>query len=170
MADIPLAIVVAAAENGVIGRDNGLIWRLKSDLRRFRALTMGKPLILGRKTWESIGRPLPGREIIVVTRDPAYAAPGVKVAHTLDEAVALGRGIAAASGADSVAVGGGGEVFRALMPLAERIHLTIVHDRPEGDVTFDPVDASVFREVAREAHPAGPDDEHAFTFVDYIRR
>jgi dihydrofolate reductase len=170
MAVIPLASVVAAAENGVIGRDNGLIWRLKTDLRRFRALTMGRPLILGRKTWESIGRPLPGREIIVVTRDPDYAAPGVRVAHTLDDAVALGRGIAAASGADSVAVGGGGEIFRALLPRTDRIHLTIVHDRPDGDVTYDPVDTAAFREVAREAHPAGPDDDHAFTFVDYVRR
>lgn len=170
MAAIPLDIVVAAAENGVIGRDNGLIWRLKTDLRRFRALTMGRPLILGRRTWESIGRPLPGREIIVVTRDPAYAAAGVRVVHGLDEAVALGREIAASSGVDSVAVGGGGEIFRALMPQAELVHLTIVHDRPEGDVTFDPVDLSQFREVSRESHPAGPDDEHAFTFLDYIRR
>jgi dihydrofolate reductase len=170
MAGIPLALVVAAAENGVIGRDNGLIWRLKTDLRRFRALTMGRPLVLGRKTWESIGRPLPGREIVVVTRDPAYAAEGVRVVRGLDEAVDLGRRIAAASGVDSVAVGGGGEIFRALAPQAQRVYLTIVHDRPEGDVTFDPVDPSVFREVAREEHPAGPDDEHAFTFVDYIRR
>lgn len=167
---VPLAIVVAAAENGVIGRDNGLVWRLKSDLRHFRALTIGRPLIMGRKTFDSIGKPLPGRETIVLTRDPGFSADGVHVAHDPEEALALSQDIARRMNADSVAVGGGGEVYRLLLPHTDRIHLTRVATSPAGDAHFPDIDATAFRLVRREEHPAGPDDEFAFAFLDYVRR
>ncbi len=159
---VPVVIVVAVADNGVIGRDNGLVWRLKTDLRRFRTLTMGRPLVMGRKTFESIGKPLPGRHCIVITRNPGYRPDGVVVASSLDEALALGQAEAARSGADSVVVGGGGDVYVQALPQVDRIHLTRVHASPEGDSHFPALDPSRFRIVREERHSAGPDDEHAF--------
>jgi dihydrofolate reductase len=167
---VPIVIVVAAADNGVIGRDNGLVWRLKTDLRRFRGLTLGRPLVMGRKTFESIGKPLPGRETIVLTRDTSFRPAGVAVAHDLAEALALGQEVAARLGSDSVVIGGGDQVYRQALPVTDRIHLTEVHVSPEGDALFPPVDRAVFGETAREDHAAGPDDEHAFSFVDLVRR
>jgi dihydrofolate reductase len=166
---LPLVSVVAAAENGVIGRDNGLIWRLKSDLRRFRALTIGRPLIMGRKTFLSIGKPLPGRETVVLTRDPGFAAEGVHVAHDLDEALRLGQEIGARLGADSVVIAGGAQVYAETMGIVDAIRLTVVRASPEGDAVFPAVSAADFRQLSREDHPAGPDDEFAFSFVDYAR-
>jgi dihydrofolate reductase len=166
----PLILVVAVARNGVIGRDNRLLWRLKSDLRRFRDLTWGKPMIMGRKTFESIGKPLPGRETIVLTRDPAFQAQGVHLAGSWEEAVAIGRSLAERMGADGVAVAGGAEIYALALPEVSRIHLTEVHAAPEGDAIFPEFDRSAFRETARRDHPAGPDDEHAFTFIDLDRR
>ena len=166
----PLSIVVAVADNGVIGRDNRLIWRLKTDLKRFRDLTVGKPMIIGRKTHESIGRPLPGRETIVLTRDGRFAAGGVHVAHGWDEALAAAERLADAMGAAEIAVGGGAEIYRLALPAARSIHLTQVHVEPEGETVFPAFDRAAFREVRREAHPRGPDDEHPFTFVDLERR
>ena len=167
---LPVALVVAAADNDVIGRDNGLIWRLRTDLRHFRQLTLGRPLVMGRKTFLSIGAPLPGRETIVLTRDPAFAHEGIRVAHGLDEALALAQDVGAAMGADSVAIGGGGDIYAQTIGRADRIHLTRVHVRPEGDTLFPAIDPALFREVRREAHPAGSSDEHPFTFIDYERR
>jgi dihydrofolate reductase len=166
----PLVIVVAAAENGVIGRANRLIWRLKTDLRRYRDLTWGKPMIMGRKTYESIGRPLPGRETVVLTRDPAFSAEGVHVVHAWGEAVAKGEDLAARMGADAVSVVGGAEIYRLALPDTQRIHLTEVHTLPEGDTLFPAFDRTAFRETGRVPHPAGPDDEHPFTFIDLERR
>ncbi|MHB2167537.1 dihydrofolate reductase [Alsobacter sp. R-9] len=166
---LPVVIVVAAADNGVIGRDNGLVWRLKTDLRRFRELTLGRPLVMGRKTFESIGKPLPGRETIVVTRNPAFRPAGVTVASSLEEALAAGQEIGARLGADSVVVGGGADIYVQAMPVTDRIHLTQVHASPEGDAHFPPVDPSRFRIVSRISHPAGPDDEFSFDFVDWAR-
>lgn len=166
----PLVIVAAVAENGVIGRDNQLIWHLKSDLRRFRTLTMGKPMIMGRKTFDSIGRPLPGRDTIVLTRDPGFAAAGVKVAHSWDEAVAAADVSADALGAHEVTVVGGAEIYALALPESDRLRLTLVATSPEGDAVFPPWDRAAFREIRREAHPAGPDDEHAFVFLDLERR
>ncbi len=166
----PLAIVAAVAENGVIGRDNRLIWRLKTDLRRFRDLTVGKPMIIGRKTHESIGRPLPGRETIVLTRDPGFAAAGVHVAHGWDEAVATAERLADGMGSFEIAIGGGAEIYRLALPQAQFLYLTLVHAEPEGEAVFPPFDRLAFREIRRKAHPKGPDDEHAFTFVDLERR
>ncbi|MDJ1158578.1 dihydrofolate reductase [Chelatococcus sp. SYSU_G07232] len=167
---IPLVVIAAIADNGVIGRDNRLLWRLRTDLRRFRTLTLGKPVLMGRKTFLSIGKPLPGRETIVLTREPAFTADGVTVVHSLEEAAARGRSIAARLGADAVMVAGGADLYAQALPLAERLHLTLVHTAPEGDAFFPAFDRQAFRETMREEHPAGPDDDHAFTFVDYERR
>ena len=166
----PLSIVVALADNGVIGRDNRLIWRLKTDLRRFRELTIGKPMIIGRKTHESIGRPLPGRETVVLTRDAAFSPPGVLVAHDWEEALARAQESAERLNADEIAVIGGAEIYALALPQAERLHLTLVHAAPEGDTFFPAYDAAAFRETARKAHPEAADDEHAFTFIDLERR
>lgn len=166
----PLTIVAAVAENGVIGRDNALPWRLKTDLQRFRRLTLGHPMIMGRRNFTSIGRVLPGRETIVLTRDPAFAAQGVHVAHDWEGATRLGGALAARMGVDEVAVVGGAEIYALALASARRLRLTRVHARPAGDVLFPDHDASAFRETWREAHPAGPDDEHPFTFIDLERR
>jgi len=166
----PLSIVVAVAENGVIGRDNQLLWRLKTDLRRFRDLTWGKPMIMGRKTFQSIGKALPGRETIVLTRDPAFAPEGVHVAGDWDEAVKLAAEAAQRMGADEITVVGGGEIYALALPHAERLYLTLVHASPPGDAVFPNYDRQAFRETARRELPKGPDDEHAFTFLDLERR
>ena len=166
----PLSIVVALAENGVIGRDNRLIWRLRSDLRRFREVTWGKPLLMGRRTFDAIGRPLPGRETIVLTRDRAFASPGVHVARDWNAALSMAQESATGMNAAEIAVVGGAEIYALALPHADRLRLTLVHASPEGDTVFPPYDAGAFREVSRKAHPAGPDDEHAFTFIDLERR
>lgn len=166
---LPLVAVVAVAENGVIGRDNDLPWRLRTDLRRFKALTMGKPMIVGRRNWEAIGRPLPGRETIVLTRSTGFAAPGAHVARDWPEAVALANRIADLMGAGEIIVGGGAEVYRLALPDLARLHVTRVHATPAGDVLFPPYEDGDYRETFREDHPAGEGDEHPFTFVDLAR-
>ena len=168
----PLAIVAAIGRNGVIGADDRLPWRLPSDLKRFRALTLGKPLLMGRKTFQSIGRALPGRETIVVTRERAFAPdhPGVHVAHDLDVALALARSRAAAMGADEIILAGGGDLYAALLPLADRMYLTMVDLSPAGDVRFPPFDATQSAEISRLEPPRGPNDESAFSFVELRRR
>ena len=166
----PVAIVVALADNGVIGRDNKLIWRLKSDLRRFRQLTIGKPMIIGRKTHESIGRPLPGRETIVLTRDTGFSEDGVHVAHSWDDALSRAAALADRMGASEIVVGGGAEIYKLALPQTQFLYLTLVHAEPPGEAVFPPFDRAAFREVRRESRPKGPDDEHAFTFVDLERR
>ena len=166
----PLALVVALAENNVIGRDNRLIWRLKSDLRRFREVTWGKPILMGRKTFEAIGKPLPGRENIVLTRSANFSAAGIEVVRDWNEALARAEAAAERLGADEIAVIGGAEIYRLALPQAQRLRLTLVHAVPEGDAVFPSYDPALFREVFRETHPAGADDEHAFTFIDLERR
>lgn len=166
----PLVLVAAVADNGVIGRGNQLIWRLRTDLRRFRALTWGKPMLMGRKTFASIVRPLLGRETIVLTRDPAFAPDGAHVAHGWDEALARAEALTERMGASELAVVGGAEIFALALPQAARLHLTLVHAAPDGDAVFPPFDRTAFVEHRREEHPAGPDDEHPFTFLDLERR
>jgi dihydrofolate reductase len=166
----PLSIVVALADNGVIGRDNKLIWRLKTDLKRFRELTIGKPMVIGRKTHESIGRPLPGRETVVLTRDKNFTAGGVHVVHSWDEALSRADQLADRMGAPEITIGGGAEIYRLALPTAERLFLTLVHTEPEGEAVFPDYDRGAFREVRRDPRPRGPDDEHAFTFIDLERR
>jgi dihydrofolate reductase len=165
-----IVIVVAHAENGVIGRDNQLIWRLKSDLRRFREITMGKPLIMGRKTFESIGKPLPGRRTIVMSRDEGFAPEGVAVARSFDAALSLAEQAAGEMGVEEIVVAGGAQVYELALDRAASLRITLVHARPEGDATFPAYDAGEFRETFREDRAAGPDDEHAFTFIDLERR
>lgn len=167
---VPIVLVAAVARNGVIGGDNKLLWRLKSDLRRFKALTTGRPLILGRKTYDSIGRPLPGRETIVVTRDRGFAVPGVHVCHDLQAAFATGAELAARMVAAEMVVGGGGEIYRLALPFAARVLMTRVEAEPEGDTTFPPLPSSEWLLRRSEDHPAGPDDEFASTFLEYERR
>ena len=166
---VTLTLIAAVAANGVIGRADALPWRLRTDLRRFKALTMGKPVIMGRRTWQSIGRPLPGREIVVMTGQAAWAAPGVAVARGWEEAKAAAADLCRQMGADEAVVVGGAAVYEAALPEVERLHLTRVHASPVGDVFFPPFDQSLFRTTLSEAHPAGPEDEHAFTFVDLER-
>ncbi|MFG1298332.1 dihydrofolate reductase [Xanthobacter sp. V3C-3] len=166
----PLALVVAVSENGVIGSGGGLPWRLPSDLKRFRALTWGKPLLMGRRTFESIGRPLPGRTSVVISSDPAFAVPeGVRTATSLAAGLAEADAAADAMGADEIMVIGGEQVFRETLPLAGLLHLTQVHAAPEGDVHFPPLDPSAWREDAREGPLRGETDEAAFTYITLRR-
>ena len=167
----PIVLVAAVADNGVIGDDNRLIWRLKTDLRRFRNLTIGRPVLMGRKTFLSFGKPLPGRQTIVLTRDPIFNAEGVFIAHSLDQALKQAQRIAAENGADSVTVAGGAEIYRQTLPLADRLELTMVHAAPPGDALFPDWERSTFEQAgANEHHPADADNEHPFTFVTYRRR
>jgi dihydrofolate reductase len=168
-AEPPVVILVAVAENGVIGRDGDMPWRLSTDLKRFKARTLGKPVIMGRRTFASIGRPLPGRDIVVVTRDLGFAVDGVTVAASPAEAVAAARRIVARTGAGEIVVAGGGEIYRALMDVADRLVVTHVHARPDGDVGFPPVDPAVWREVAREGPVQGERDSAPVSFVEYVR-
>lgn len=140
-------------------------WRIPSDLRLFRRLTMGKPVIMGRKTFESIGKPLDGRDNIVVTRDPAFRAEGVIVKPSLEAAVEEARALAAARGVQEVMVIGGAEVFRELLPQAQRIYLTRVHGTPEGDTFLPPIPPDQWREVSREPLPRGDMDEYPCTLL-----
>ena len=149
-----VSLLVAAAENGVIGRDNGLPWRLPDDLRHFKALTLGKPVLMGRRTFEAIGRPLPGRTNLVLTRRPGWRAEGVTTVRSVAEAVA------AAGAAPELVVAGGAEIYALALPLARRIYLTRVHACVEGDAVFPTPESSQWREVQRQEHPA--DERHAY--------
>ena len=162
---------VARAANGVIGVGGALPWRLKSDLSIFKQVTMGKPLIMGRRTWDSLPRkPLPGRTNIVLSRDGTFAPNGAVVCEDFSEAVQIAREQAAEDGADEVCVIGGAEIFALALPRARRLYLTEVEAEPQGDVVFPSFDESSWRETRREAHPAGPDDDHAFVFRVLERR
>lgn len=166
-----VAIVVAVAGNGVIGRDNGLPWRLSTDMKRFKATTMGKPVIMGRKTWESLPRrPLPGRPNIVVTRDRGFRAEGADVAHSLDDAVTLAQVRARCmAGADEVCIIGGGQLYQQAIDIADRLYVTHVLASPDGDTRFPPIDPEMWEEVSAEERPAGEKDSHATRFVTYRR-
>lgn len=156
---------VARARNGVIGRDGALPWRLAADMRRFRALTLGKPVIMGRKTWESLPRrPLPGRLNIVLSRQAAFEPEGAVACEDFAEALEIAREQAAEDGAAEVCVIGGAALFALALLRARRIYLTEVEGEPEGDVLMPPLDETGWREVSREAHPAGPDDEYPTVF------
>ncbi|MGD0761712.1 MAG: dihydrofolate reductase [Roseiarcus sp.] len=164
-----LALIAAVARNGVIGAGDALPWRLSSDLKRFKTLTMGKPLVMGRKTFQAIGRALPGREIIVVTRDEAYAPEGVEVARDIDAALRRAEVKAGAAGVDEVVVAGGGEIYAQTIARAGRLYVTEVDLAPEGDARFPRIDPALWREVRREPGERGPRDEANFAFVEYRR-
>lgn len=157
-----IALVVAMAENGVIGREGGLPWRLSTDLKRFKALTMGKPVIMGRKTWESLGRPLPGRRNIVITRNAGYTAGGAEVASSLQAALALAS--------DEANIIGGGEIYRQAMEMADRLHVTHVLAEIDGDTYFPPIEPESWKPVFEEEVPAGEKDVYATLYVVYERR
>ena len=155
---------IARASNGVIGRDGELPWRLKSDLAIFRAITMGKPVIMGRKTWDSLPRkPLVGRTNIVLSRDGSFEPAGCVVCEDFAEAIGIAREQAEEDGAREVCVIGGASLFEMVLPKARRLYLTEVHAEVEGDVVLGPIDESKWREVRSEHHEAAPDDEYAFT-------
>jgi dihydrofolate reductase len=165
-----LVLVAAVADNGVIGRGGGLPWRLKSDLRNFRAITVGKPVVMGRKTYLSIGKPLAGRTNIVVSRNRDFAAPGVIAAPSIAAALAVARGDALRRSADAIAVIGGAELYAHVIGFADRLVITHVHLRPEGDTMFPVIDPALWQEVARREHDPGPDDAAGFTVLVYERR
>jgi len=152
-----VTLIVAVADSGVIGRDNALPWRLPEDLKRFKRLTLGKPVVMGRKTFESIGKPLPGRRNIVVTRDPNYRREGIEVVNGIDAA------LRATGGALEIMVIGGAELFRELLPRAGRVHLTRVHGDVAGDVVWPALDDREWRVVEREEYAA--DERHAFAMT-----
>ena len=166
---VDVELVVAVAENDVIGRDNGLPWRLPGDLRHFKATTLGHAILMGRRTFESIGRPLPGRRNLVLTRSAGLPAPGCEIVHTLAEALAA-AGSAADVPATPLMVIGGAEVYRLALPLARRIHLTLGHARIEdGDATFDGWRSPAWRETSRQRHEADAGNSAAYSFVTLER-
>ncbi len=165
----PLVIVAAVGRNGAIGRDNALPWTMPGDLARFRALTMGCPMIMGRRTWDSIGRNLPGRESVVVSRGSPDLPEGASSATDPQSALAVAAARAEAMGAPAIALIGGAVLFEALMPRADRLALTFVDLRPEADTFFPPIDPYTWREAGRRAPPRHGRDEAACTFVDYVR-
>ena len=152
-----ISLVVAVSRNGVIGRDGGLPWHISSDLKRFKEITMGKPVIMGRKTWESLPRtPLPGRRNIVITRDPGYGAEGAEVVASAAAALTL------CNEEPEVSIIGGGEIYRLFWPLADRLYLTEVDMAVDGDTHFPAADPSHWREVSREVYERGPKDSAGF--------
>jgi len=165
-----IVLIVAVAENGVIGRDNAIPWRLKSDQQRLKAITLNKPVVMGRKTFESLRRPLPGRTNIVVTRDPNYRAHGAVVATSFENARAIAIGDALRRFATEIAILGGAEIYAQWMDRADRLEITEVHARPDGDTHFAEIAAADWEEVARVRNPAGPDDSADYSYVTYRRR
>jgi len=166
-----IVLIAAVADNGVIGADNTIPWRLRSDMQRFKAMTMGRPVVMGRKTFCSFPRrPLPGRTNIVITRDAAFRAHGAVVTTSFDHAGLIARGDALRRNVPEIAIIGGAEIYAQFMAGADRLEITEVHIRPEGDTHFPPIDAALWQEAAREHHPAGPDDSAEYSYVTYRRR
>ena len=157
-----IVLVAAVARNGAIGVKGGLPWRLPSDLKHLRETTWGRPMVMGRKTFDSIGKPLPGRETIVVTRDATFAREGVHVVRSIDDALALGHERAKAMGVDEIMVVGGGELYRATLDVADRIVLSEVDLAPDGDAFFPEFDMRRWREVSRTGPLRGEKDEASF--------
>jgi dihydrofolate reductase len=166
---VGLVLVAAVAENGVIGLDGGLPWRLPSDLRRFRAITLGHPVVMGRKTYGAIGKPLPGRTNIVITRDAAFAARGVTAAPNLEAALMVARGDALRRGVRHIMIIGGADLYGQTIGRARRLEITRVHAHPAGDSMFPAIDPAQWRETERCEFPAGPGDDAAFTTLSYAR-
>jgi dihydrofolate reductase len=168
-AALPVVLVLAVSENGVIGRGNALPWDLPDDLQHFKKATMGCPILMGRKTFESVGRPLPGRTNLVLTRDSTWQAPGVTVFSSVDKALALAEAQALIDGASAVCVVGGAEIYRLCLPKADRILLTLVHGDVSGDATFDLSVLDTWREQRREHFPKGSRNSHDFSVVEFVR-
>ena len=162
-------LVAAIAENGVIGRDSALPWRLKSDMVHFRAATMGKPVIMGRKTYLSIGKPLQGRTTIVVSRDVTFAAAGVVVAQSLEAALTTARGDALRRNVGAIVIAGGADIYKQAMAHATRLLITHVRIHVDGDARFPTIDPKLWREIDRNEREAGAEDAAPFAFVSYER-
>lgn len=158
-----LSMIVAMSTNRVIGQDNTLPWRLPADLKRFKRLTMGHHLLMGRKTWESIGRPLPGRTTVVITRREDLEIDGVTIARSIEEAI----DIAERAGDDEAFIAGGAEIFRQTLDRVDRLYLTLIHAEIDGDAYFPEIDTTRWREVAREDHDPDERNPYPFSFVDF---
>jgi dihydrofolate reductase len=169
-AGLEIVLLVAVAENGVIGAGGAIPWRLKADQLRLKAMTLGKPVVMGRKTFISLRRPLPGRTNIVVTRDAGFRAEGAVVTTSFDAARAVATGDALRRFATEIAVIGGAEIYAQWMDRADRLEITEVHARPQGDTYFAAIDPAAWEEVARLRNPAGPDNSADYSYVTYRRR
>jgi dihydrofolate reductase len=165
-----IVIIVAVADNGVIGAAGAIPWRLKTDQQRLKTMTLGKPVVMGRKTFLSLRRPLPGRTNIVVTRNPDFRAAGAVVTTSFADAHAIATGDALRRSVAQIAVIGGAEIYAKWMAHADRLEITEVHARPEGDTRFAAIDTAIWEEIARVRNSAGPDDSTDFSFVTYRRR
>ena len=163
-----LAMIVAMARNRAIGRENALPWRISGDLQFFKRTTLGKPVVMGRKTYESIGRPLPGRQNIVITRNPDWRAEGVTTVTSLESALEVATATAARDGVDEVMVIGGAEIYRQAMPQAARLYVTEVDAEVAGDAFFPELNET-WREVSRDCYPASERDEYNYCLVQYDR-
>jgi len=168
--NMKVALIWAMSRNRVIGRNNALPWHLSEDLRYFKRVTFGKPVIMGRKTWESIGRPLPGRANIVITRDEAFHAEGVKVVNSLEQALSVTQSIALLDGVDEAMVIGGAEIYALALPVAQRLYLTQVHAEVEGDAWFPALDLSGWQEVGREDFAAEGPNPYDYSFIVYDKK
>jgi dihydrofolate reductase len=165
-----IVLIAAVADNGVIGADNTIPWRQKSDMQRLKAITMNKPVVMGRKTFATLKRPLSGRTNIVITRDRGFESPGIVVATSFDAALALAQADALQRGGSDIAILGGAEIYAQFFGIADRLEITEVHATPNGDTRFPTIDRDAWQEVARVRHDAGPDDSAAFSYVTYRRR
>lgn len=159
-----VSIIAAVASNGVIGRQGDLPWHMPTDLRRFKRLTMGHHLVVGRKTWDEVGKPLPGRIMVVVTRDRSFRPEGATVVHSVDAA------LSAARGDDEVFIAGGGEIYRQALPLADRLYITRIHAHVEGDTVFPEIDENEWHVIDREDYDADERNPYPFSFLVYERR
>lgn len=160
-----ISIIVAVSENKVIGKDNQLIWRLPDDLKRFKSLTLGHPIIMGRKTFDSIGKPLPGRTSIVITRDSTFKHDGVLVAYSIDQAIQMAQQITE----DELFVIGGGDIYKQTLPIADKVFLTTVDLTVEGDTTFEITDLENWKEVQNVHHSTDEKHPYSFNFIDLVR-
>lgn len=167
---VQISLVAARARNGVLGRDGALPWRLKTDLAHFKAVTMGKPMVMGRKTWDGLGWPLPGRNSLVVSRDLHFFAAGAWIFSTIEAALAAAGAMSENSCAPEVCIIGGGQIFAATLPLADILHLTDVDADVQGDTFFPEISMKDFAEVSRRLIPAGPQDDHACVIRELRRR
>ena len=159
-----ISIIVAVAKNGVIGDKNSLLWHLREDMIHFRTTTSGHPVVMGRKTYDSIGRPLPKRTNVVITRDTNLAIEGCTVVHSLDEAVAM------FDKSEEVFIIGGAQIYKQALPIADRIYLTVIDKEYEGDTSFPEIDYSAWNEISREEHSGGEEFEHPFAFITLERK
>ena len=167
---VSIEFAVAVAKNGVIGKDGGLPWRIPGDLKQFRKLTMGKPVLMGRKTFQSIGKPLDGRDNVVITRDKSFSHEGVHVASSVEEGLNVARDLARERGADAVMVIGGADIYRQMLDAADVIHISEIDLEPQGDAFFPPLDPAIWRETSRVLFERGERDDAAFTAITYERR